>query len=145
METMIRRSKKNKMVPCFRLNLTSDIAWESVKLDGLSLMETFPDVQFYDYTKSVKRMIRFLMGEMPKNYHLTFSRSESNQAHCDIVTAMGGNVAVVFRNQLPKTFKKKKVVSGDDHDLRFIDKKGVVIGLVAKGVARKEDSGFVIE
>lgn len=144
-ETSIRRAKKNGMTPCFRLNLTSDLAWESIKINGKSLVETFPDVQFYDYTKSAQRMMRFLTGDFPKNYHLTFSRSESNHAHCEIVAAMGGNVAVVFRGALPKTYMGRKVVSGDKNDLRFLDKKGVIVGLVEKGVARKDKSGFVVE
>lgn len=144
-ETSIRRAKKNGMVPCFRLNLTSDLAWESIKIEGKSLMEHFPTVQWYDYTKNPKRMLSFLNGKFPKNYHLTFSRSESNQAHCDIVSACGGSVAVVFRGKLPKTYMGKKVISGDETDLRFLDKKGVVIGLVEKGVAKKDKSGFVVE
>lgn len=143
--TMARRSRKNNMIPCFRLNLTSDIAWESIKINGKTLMEMFPDVTFYDYTKSAQRMMRFLNKDFPKNYHLTFSRSESNQAHCDIIAAMGGNVAVVFRGKLPKTYMKRKVISGDESDLRFLDKKGVIVGLVEKGVAKKDKSGFVVE
>lgn len=143
--TMARRSKKNSMVPCFRLNLTSDIAWESIKINGKNLMELFPDVQFYDYCKNPKRMLNFLGGKFPKNYHLTFSRSESNQTHCDIVMGCGGNVAMVFRNTLPKTYKGKRVIDGDESDLRFLDPKDVIVGLVAKGVGRKDESGFIID
>jgi hypothetical protein len=143
--TMARRAKKNNMVPCFRLNLTSDIAWESIKVEGKSLMDMFPDVQFYDYCKGAKRMLNFLEGKFPKNYHLTFSRSESNQTHCDIVMACGGNVAMVFRNTLPKTYKGKTVINGDESDLRFLDPKGVIVGLVAKGVGKKDASGFIID
>ena len=58
---------------------------------------------------------------------------------------MGGNVAVVFRNQLPKTWKGFEVVNGDDTDLRFLDKRGVVVGLIEKGKAKKDESGFVLE
>jgi len=143
--TMARRSRKNNMIPCFRLNLTSDIAWESIKINGKTLMEMFPDVTFYDYTKSAQRMMRFLNKDFPKNYHLTFSRSESNQAHCDIIAAMGGSVAIVFRNKLPKKYKGKKVIDGDISDLRFLDPKNVVVGLVAKGAGRKDASGFIID
>jgi len=145
-ETAIRRTKKNGLTPCFRLNLTSDIAWESIKIDGKNIMEMYPDVQFYDYGKNLKRMIKFLMGEMPKNYHLTFSRSESNQSACEIVLGMGGNVAMVFKDKIPETYMGKPVVGGDSHDLRFLDPKGSIIGLIAKGRKGKADtSGFVIE
>jgi hypothetical protein len=83
--------------------------------------------------------------KFPSNYHLTFSRSEHNDKKCEMVLAMGGNVAVVFRNQLPKTWKGYEVVNGDDTDLRFLDKKGVVVGLIEKGMAKKDETGFVQE
>jgi hypothetical protein len=144
-ETAIRRTEKNGLIPCFRLNLTSDIAWETIKIEDKNIFEMFPNIQFYDYTKNLARMMKFLTGQMPKNYHLTFSRSESNENACRIVMGMKGNVAVVYHNQLKKTRLKKKVISGDDHDLRFLDPKGVVIGLVAKGKKGKSDeSGFVL-
>jgi hypothetical protein len=89
----------------------------------------------------------FVQGEakFPSNYHLTFSRSEHNDKKCEMVLAMGGNVAVVFRNQLPKTWKGFQVVNGDDTDLRFLDKRGVVVGLIEKGMAKKDATGFVQE
>ena len=83
--------------------------------------------------------------DFPSNYHLTFSRSEHNDSLCDMVLQMGGNVAVVFRNQLPKTWKGFEVVNGDENDLRFLDKKGVVVGLIEKGLAKKDKTGFVQE
>ena len=83
--------------------------------------------------------------DFPRNYHLTFSRSEHNDSLCDMVLQMGGNVAVVFRNQLPKTWKGFEVVNGDENDLRFLDKKGVVVGLIEKGLAKKDKTGFVQE
>ena len=146
-ETAIRRSIKNNMTPVFRLNLTSDVPWESIKVrDNKNIMEMFPNVQFYDYTKNVKRMIAFTMGGMPKNYHLTFSRSEDNDEKCKIVLGMGGNVAAVFLNKLPKTYMGYKVVSGDDDDLRFLDGRGIIVGLIAKGSRGKKDkTGFVIQ
>ncbi len=144
-KAMIKKCAKLNLTPAFRLNLTSDIAWESIKHDGMNIMEMFPEVQFYDYTKIPKRMLMFTRGELPKNYHLTFSRSENNQTHVDIVMACGGNVAVVFRGALPNTYKGKKVIDGDINDLRFLDPKGVVVGLVEKGRAKKDASGFVVE
>jgi hypothetical protein len=62
-----------------------------------------------------------------------------------MVLEMGGNVAVVFRNQLPQTWKGYEVVNGDENDLRFLDKQGVVIGLIEKGMAKKDATGFVQE
>ena len=149
----IKLAMKKEMKSVFRLNLTSDISWEDVQLfKGTNLFQHFPETQFYDYTKSFKRMCSFLgkpfvKGEakFPSNYHLTFSRSETNDTKCEMVLAMGGNVAVVFRNQLPKTWKGYEVVNGDDNDLRFLDKQGVVVGLIEKGMAKKDSTGFVQE
>ena len=141
----VKKAKKTDMIPCFRFNLTSDIPWENVLFQGKNMMQHFPDVTFYDYTKNVKRMIDFINGKFPKNYHLTFSRSESNAAHTDLIMNMGGNVAVVFRKKLPKTYKGKVVVDGDTNDLRFLDPKNCVVGLVDKGKAKKDDTGFVVD
>ena len=148
----IKSSLKKEMQAVFRLNLTSDISWENeINEDGVTIFEKFGKTQFYDYTKSFKRMCNFLgkpfiKGEkFPSNYHLTFSRSENNDTKCEMVLAMGGNVAVVFRNQLPDTWKGYEVVNGDDTDLRFLDKRGVVVGLIEKGMAKKDETGFVQE
>lgn len=141
----IKKAIKNEMQPCFRLNLTSDLPWEKIKHDGQSIFELFPDMQFYDYTKIPDRMEKFLTGQLPANYHLTFSRSEDNGAIADAMLASGGNVAMVFRKYLPENYKGKKVVNGDETDLRFLDGCGVVIGLVEKGLAKKDSTGFVLE
>ncbi|MGB0355342.1 MAG: GP88 family protein [Opitutales bacterium] len=151
----IKTSTKKGMKSVFRLNLTSDIAWESVFFNEeqpQTIFDKFPSIQFYDYTKSFKRMCSFLdkpfiKGEekFPSNYHLTFSRSETNDKLCEMVLQMGGNVAVVFRNELPATWNGYEVVNGDENDLRFLDKKGVVVGLIEKGMAKKDLTGFVQE
>ncbi len=144
-ESACKRAEKKGLRPCFRLNLTSDLPWENIRCnDGQSIFEKFPHVQFYDYTKGFKRMEKYLNGEMPRNYHLTFSRSESNDAQARLVLSMGGNVAVVFRNELPKQWEKRKVIDGDESDLRFKDPQGCVVGLVEKGDAKKDSSGFVV-
>jgi hypothetical protein len=137
-----KKAQKKEMRPCVRLNGTSDLPWENLKDDkGLTLLEKHSDVQFYDYTKSPKRMKAYLRGEMPSNYHLTFSRSESNQADADEILKLGGNVAVVYKT--PPT-PSDKVINGDESDLRFTDPDGVIVALKAKGKAKKDTSGFVI-
>ena len=143
---LVAMSNRDKMSCAVRINGTSDIAWESIKIDGKNLMEHFPEIQFYDYSKSISRMMRFLKGQFPKNYYLTFSRSEDNYESCRKVLRNGGNVAVVFRKNLPETFMGKQVVIGDDSDLRFNDLKNVIVGLTEKGSkAKKDDSGFVVK
>ena len=146
----IKTATKKGMQSVFRLNLTSDIAWESVFFNEeqpKTIFDKFPSTQFYDYTKSFKRMAQYLgkNKEFPTNYHLTFSRSETNDKLCEMVLEMGGNVAVVFRNQLPQTWKGYEVINGDENDLRFLDKQGVVVGLIEKGMAKKDETGFVQE
>jgi hypothetical protein len=151
----IKSATKKEMNSVFRLNLTSDISWESVffnERQPKTIFDKFPSIQFYDYTKSFKRMCAFLdkpftkdEQKFPSNYHLTFSRSETNDKKCEMVLDMGGNFAVVFRNQLPKTWKGYEVVNGDSNDLRFLDKQGVVVGLIEKGMAKKDETGFVQE
>ena len=141
----IKLASKKDMKPCFRLNLTSDIAWESQKYNGLKLMDWFSDVQFYDYTKSAKRVEKMLQGKMPSNYHLTFSRAEDNDNETKKLLSLGANVACVFRNGLPKTWQGRKVIDGDETDLRFLDGKNKIVGLVEKGLAKKDETGFVLE
>ena len=142
----VKLAEKHDMTPCFRLNLTSDIEWEKVEDEnGKTIFDHYPQVQLYDYTKSFGRMARFLNGDFPSNYHLTFSRSENNQKLVEMVLAMGGNVAVVFRDQLPATWESVEVVNGDANDLRFLDKSGVIVGLIEKGLAKKDETGFVQE
>jgi len=108
-------------------------------------MEQFPEIQFYDYTKIVKRAY----AKLPDNYHLTLSYSEADMEYADsvyqAVLDTGINMAVVFRDKLPKTFRGLRVIDGDKDDLRFLDPKGVVVGLKAKGAAKRDKSGFVID
>ena len=141
----IKSAASKNMIPCFRLNLTSDLPWEKIKFNGQSVMEAFPNVQFYDYCKSPERMTKFVNGEMPKNYHLTFSRSETNGALALAFLRSGGNVAMVFRKSLPATYYGHEVIDGDETDLRFLDGSGKIIGLKEKGLAKKDATGFVLE
>ena len=143
----IKLATKKEMTAVFRPNLTSDLMFEEIEnADGQTLMQKFPDTQFYDYTKSFGRMAKFLNGHEPSNYHLTFSRSEHNDKLCEMVLEMGGNVAVVFRDQLPVTWKGFEVINGDANDLRFLDKQGgYVVGLIEKGLAKQDETGFVQE
>jgi hypothetical protein len=145
-EDNIRRNDKKGLRTAQRLNGTTDYAWEHIRFDGQSMPERFQDVQFYDYTKSVKRARQHASGKMPSNYHLTFSRSELTPD--SLVTELvesGQNVAVVF-DEIPDTWLGLEVINGDEHDLRFLDPAtGVIVGLKAKGPkAKKDTAGFVV-
>jgi hypothetical protein len=120
-----------------RLNGTSDILWENFPYAGYdNLMLAFPNVQFYDYTKIPNRR------NIPANYDLTFSLSESNDRHAIAALARGYRVAVVMDGHAD-TWGGYPVVDGDTHDFRFLDPAGVIVALKAKGKARKDSTGFV--
>ena len=137
-QAAIRKADREQMIPVFRLNGTSDIRWETVPVAGFrNIMSMFPNVQFYDYTKLTNRK------NIPSNYHLTFSRSESNDAYVTTMMNRGFNVAIVF-DVLPETYNGVKVIDGTETDLRFLDDKNVIVGLIAKGKAKKDNSGFTI-
>ena len=128
-------------LPCLRLNGTSDIQWENIYLkNGQTLFSLFPEIQFYDYTKIPTRDIGGI-----RNYHLTWSYSEANEKYSNLFEKVEHNKAVVFRDKLPSMFKGLKVIDGDKHDMRFLDEPNVVVGLKAKGKAKKDYSGFVID
>jgi hypothetical protein len=144
--THIRRARAHGMTPAVRLNGTSDLPWEKITgPDGRTILDSFERVQFYDYTKSAGRALAFAAGLMPSNYHLTFSRSESNALDVSAVLRAGVNVAAVFATaELPAEWNGSPVISGDHDDLRFLDRRPAIVGLKAKGKARRDISGFVI-
>jgi hypothetical protein len=119
--------------PCKEL---VDLGWREAK----NIFELFPDVQFYDYTKIPTRKV-----SEHKNYHLTWSYSEANMKYANWFDKIAYNIAVVFNGDMPIYFKGREVVNGDETDLRFLDKSNVIVGLKAKGKAKKDTSGFVIQ
>ena len=123
----IRQAERLGLKPVFRLNGTSDLSWEKY-----GIIEKFPQVQFYDYTKVLGRKIAHL-----PNYHLTFSAADGNDADVARALSAGMNVTVVY-DRIPEG-----VYSADEDDLRFLDPAVGIIGLKAKGRAKKDTSGFV--
>lgn len=152
---------RHEVRPAVRLNGTSDIQWESGHpcfRDGaryLSIFAAFPEVTFYDYTKVTKRVYR----DLPANYRLCLSYSAANPAFANMVTQAardtGCNVAVVYRSKAARDSIVGKaalaelplhsVINGDLTDMRFLDPAGSIVGLYAKGRARKDNSGFVVD
>ena len=131
----IKFAAKQGLKPVFRLNGTSDLAWEKYTCKGSdkNIFEMFDNVQFYDYTKVLGRKVAHL-----PNYHLTFSKADGNDADVAKALAQGMSVVAVY-DKIPEG-----VPSADETDLRFLDPKGVMLGLKAKGRAKKDYSGFVI-
>lgn len=140
--SLIRKAKKQNLIPLVRLNGTSDIKWENVKYNNQTIFELFPDIQFYDYTKIPNRK------NIPSNYDLTFSYSGVKTFQKYNIQALKDNkrIAVVFDKveNIPITFYNKKVISGDNSDIRHLDDKNSIIALYAKGKAKKDLSGFVV-
>jgi len=125
-----------------RLNGTSDIDHLDLlkRYSGIDFLEPrFSDLLFYDYTKNYNVFKKY----KGTNYSLTFSRSETNENDAYRILKEGGNVAVVFKT-IPETWNGFEVINGDETDLRYFDPKNVVVGLTAKGDAKKDLSGFVI-
>ncbi len=144
----LRRADKAGLIPCVRLNGTSDLRWETLRTKGsATMLERFPNLRFYDYTKRTDRT------NLPANYHLTFSLAETRKSWEDHVTALdaGISVAVVLSGAgdsahpkpFPPTWKGRALVDGDLSDLRFLDPPAAYIGLRAKGRAKTDATGFV--
>ncbi len=123
-----------------RLNGTSDLPYENIKIDGKTIFEIFPTIQFYDYTKDEQRFFKTL----PANYCLVYSISEleESKVNASLLLSLGFSVAAVFREK-PAQYLGFPVVDGDKHDLIFLHR-NKVIGLSAKGRAKYDKSGFVI-
>jgi hypothetical protein len=131
----IALARKLGLKPVFRLNGTSDLSWEKYEVPntGLNIFQIFPEVQFYDYTKILGRKVAHI-----DNYHLTFSKADGNDTDVARALAQGMSVVAVY-DEIPEG-----VPSADETDLRFLDPRGIMLGLKAKGRAKKDTSGFVI-
>ena len=125
------------------MNGTSDLDWDGIAPSLVAHGESL-GMERYDYTKVPGRRKR-----VRASYSVTFSLSATNDREAGQWLRDGGNVAVVFRKALPATFtidgETRPVINGDESDLRFLDDSGVIVGLKAKGKARKDTSGFVRE
>lgn len=146
--SLINKAAKNGMIPLIRLNGTSDIKWENISFEynGVqyeNIMALFPDAQFYDYTKSANRQ------NIPSNYDLTFSYSGvvQYQKYVNIALKAGMRIAVVFRKvaDIPAKFIGLDCISGDNSDIRHTEPKNTVVALYAKGKAKNDMTGFVVD
>jgi len=148
MKSRVRTATKKGKTLAVRLNVLSDVPWENipVTLDGVNydnIMEAFPMVQFYDYTKLAARFRKVL----PSNYDLTFSYSAAPKYKNQVTSALahrGTKMAVVFAGEFPLTFMGRKVIDGDAQDARFLDAQGVIVGLKAKGKAKTVQNDFIV-
>jgi hypothetical protein len=140
--------RENKTI-FVRLNGTSDLDFDKIlKLSFRPSLQDFSNLKFYDYTKDKVRARVQASSMHPNwidNYKVTYSRSEvSTDTELVSLLSEGVNVAVVFKKDLPEHYLGFPVLDGDLSDLRYNDPKGYVIGLKAKGKARKDTTGFVV-
>ena len=137
------KAKKAGEKIAMRLNGTSDMDFVYLlqKYAGLDISTLADNIVFYDYTKILQKAIRY---QGHPNYSVTFSRSESNQEEARQAAKLGINIAAVFSGDLPTKYLGLPVIDGDKSDILMIYNKGVVLGLKAKGQAKKDQSGFVI-
>lgn len=146
--TLLRMAEREGKIAALRLNLTSDLPFHKMIVrDGKSIMDLYPEIVYYNYTKVPRR----ITDKHPLE-HITFSRAENNDQDCFKALANGINVAVVMGpeliEQLDQFKGRLKLFNGDETDLRFLDPKGKygrIIYLKAKGKAKKQTSeGFVM-
>jgi len=146
-ELAIKQSEKKGLIPVFRLNGTSDLSFEKYEVirNGKlyrNIFSAFADNIFYDYTKILGRKI----ADIP-NYSLTFSAADGNDNDVAKAITQGYNIATVFGIKktlpMPDSYLGLPVFNGDESDLRFLDPKQVIVGLYAKGKAKKDETGFV--
>ena len=144
--SLIRKAEKLGLTPAARLCGTWDVEWEKVYFEyqgeTVTIFDVFPDLQFYDYTKTPCRKV-------PANYHLTFSYSGAPKFQKVIKKQLAKdpktNVAVVFQGKQPTTFFGRKLINGDDSDVRFLDEHFSIVALTAKGMAKTSDSPFIVK
>lgn len=165
---------KEGVKPAFRFNGTSDVQFHKLKVPfyvnklnskGIlkrkkpTFIEYFKNIEFYDYSKSKAKMLRFLSGKFPKNYSVVYSFTPEMEQDAQEILSMGGNVAVAFAEKsskkhgptfVGKSFLNHEIVNSDQHDLRFVEyaegKRGVVLGLTAKGNGwKKDETGFFVD
>lgn len=138
-----RKAEAKGLYFSVRLNCTSDIDWAMVKHNSLNIFETFPEIQFYDYTKQITKLFNPIA-----NYHLTLSYTGYKDNIYQSMLKSGNNVAVVFNVKdeadLPQTFMGYPVVNGDLTDYRVADAKGVVVGLKWKRIANRAAEKIVL-
>jgi hypothetical protein len=139
-----RKAKRDNMEFAIRLNGTSDLTPEIFKSFGQNILQLFPDVQFYDYTKIPNRVN---LTKKYSNYHLTFSYTGDNWADCQMALENNVNVAVIFDvkkgKALPETFNGYKVIDGDLSDYRPLDEEKVIVGLRWKLIANKANNDAI--
>lgn len=153
LERLIAKAEKAALKPACRLNVASDLDWRHI-------IEDYPQISFYDYTK-VKRRLKH---NLP-NYQVTYSYHERSPWQTTRAQLeRGSNVAAIFSTRyhpqsgtigkLPDSWtianREYPVIDGDSHDVRLsaLDGSGVIVGLRFKGSLKRRlraiNAGFCL-
>lgn len=135
-KSVIRKASKLGKQPAVRLNGGSDLDWTDIYLE-------FPQVQFWEYTKRPDLALK--LNKLP-NVQATYSHNEhTTNRIMGAMLANGINIAMVFDlwsrkgGDLPAQVGSVPVIDGDIHDLRFLDPKGVIVGLRLKSITKPNE------
>lgn len=145
-----KTAQSKQLSPAVRFNGLSDF------VPPFCVMRWTAMVQWYDYTKSIDRIEEFAAGDLPENYYLVFSRSETNEEGCDRALSLGCGISYV--SKLPyesgrfwsdvtgnPLHRDVPIVNGDESDAVFLGEGRRAIWLSAKGKAKDDKRGFAIE
>jgi hypothetical protein len=139
LHNFIKLCGRQNVVPVTRLNVLSDIPWETY----IDFADEFRALFSYDYTKRANRL-----GKTPDNYRLMFSYSKAPGFENQVKRALSHRVPMtaVFRGGLPSTFLGRPVYDGDISDIANLEQIDSIIGLRVKGhEAKKSNSPFIID
>jgi hypothetical protein len=140
----ITKARKMGLLFSVRLNNTSDINPINFQLNGKNIIELFPFVQFYDYSKIKERAD---LMKIYNNYDLTYSFNGYNMLECMTMLQNKVRVAMVFKKKIPESYLGYRVINGDQYDMRHRDDEPTIVGLKYKRVRIKltNDIKFVIQ
>ena len=150
-----KRAARKGFKPAGRLNGTTDLDWTRITFEGRTIFEHFPGITWYDYTK---------VPTIAENYSragVSITFSFYKKVPIDTLIGLldrGVNIAIAYRDRLPIAQvlggRMVDVINGDEHDLRFLDRRGVIVGLKYKNQtmhdrAREvnqttDQSGFIV-
>lgn len=132
-KSVIRKARKLGKMPAVRLNGGSDLDWSEIYAE-------FSEVQFWEYTKRPDLALK--LNKLP-NVQATYSHNEhTTNRIMGTMLANNINIAMVFDlwsrkgGDLPTSVGSVPVIDGDVHDLRFLDPKGVIVGLRLKSITK---------
>ncbi|RXJ97634.1 hypothetical protein CRU98_12935 [Arcobacter sp. CECT 8986] len=164
-KSLKRKAKKENLRLLIQLNKTSDILWEKEEFEYKeesykNIMEFFPDVEFFDYTKYDILKNR---KKLPQNYTLIYSRAGMNKGKLidsweDLKAYLNKNISIALvcsydiKNELlnNETYDDYNIYDAADYESGKISIKNSTEGSILlheakKGTNINKNSAFVIQ